>query len=143
MSWDIVDHNHIHAARDGFQPSAFGEDFRRRDAGGVVDINLTFFEFIAGQHELFPFGSGKLSGKSLGHTDVGIRAKEPLHDLNAGHFQREYGTDLIFMQSGMLDEVHGERSLSHTGTGGENDEVGGLKSVRHLIQPFESRLYCP
>lgn len=46
------------------------------------------------------------------------------------------------MQSGMFDEVHGERSLSHTGTGGENDEVGGLKSVRHLIQPFEPRLYA-
>ena len=123
---DIVDHDHVHAPRHRAQTAAFGQNLSRGHPGRIVDINFALFELVARQHELFPFRRGELSGQSLGHADVSIRTEQSLYDLNARHFQREHGADLVFAERRMLDEVHGERSFSHTGTGGEDDEIGGL-----------------
>ena len=59
--------------------------------------------------------------------------------MEPGHFEGKHGAHLILIKGRVFHEIHGERGLSHTRARSQNDEVGRLQAVGHLIQTFKAR----
>ena len=61
--------------------------------------------------------------------------------LRFGHFKREDGANLVVVQSSVFNDVHGNRRLTHTGTGGNDYQIGLLQTVRQLVKARKARHY--
>ena len=74
----------------------------------------------------------------MSRKDTGLCGDQPGHQFLTGHFQTEDGHTGILFNAGIAGNVQGKRRFTHTGTGGDNYQIGTPESAGNVIQRIKA-----
>ena len=121
------------------QSAAFRQHFRGGDHSRIVYKYFGGAQLVLRFGQPFPFLFVEHAFERFLHVDLRDRTEHSLRELFLAHFEREHGADLVLRGGDILDDVHGERSFSHRGAGGEQHEVGFVQAVGQRVELRKSR----
>ncbi len=104
-----------------------GTYFRRRQAGGVIDIDVPFFQQNAhGAGDPRPVFVVQLAGTNASLIHARQRGQRTHHDLLGGHLQTENQNRFILQHRRIFDEVHRKGGFPHRRTRGDDNQIRRL-----------------
>ena len=119
-----------------------GAHFRRRQAGRVIDIDVTFFQQNAhGAGDARPVFIIKLAGTNAGLIYARQRRQRTHHNLLGGHLKAEDQHWLILQHRRVFDEVHRKGSFTHRRTRGDDNQIRRLQAGGFLVQIVIAGVY--
>ena len=112
-----------------------GTDFRRRQARGVINIDVTFFQQNAhGAGDARPVLIVKLTGTDAGLVHARQRCQRTHHDLLGGHLKTEDEYRLVLQHRRVFDEVHRKGRFTHRRTRGDDNQIRRLQAGGFLVE---------
>ena len=105
-----------------------GAHFRRRQAGGVIDIDVTFFQQNAHRAgDTRPVFIIEQAGTDTG-LDARQRGQRTHHNLLGGHLKTEDEYRFILQHCGVFDEVHRKCRFTHRRTRRNDNQIRRLQA---------------
>ena len=130
----VIDRDHADAFVSMFT-TGFGPEVVDGNACGVVDEEFRGRNLTGGFLDAFEVGFvGRVALHEFGELKARAGEDEALHNLHRGHFAREDHGGLAGGDGDVFDNVHHERGLTHRRTGCDDEHIGCLESVGHLIE---------
>ncbi len=118
----------------GNTPGA-GAHFGRGQAGGVIDIDVPFFQQNAhSAGDPRPVLIVELAGTDAGLIHARQRRQGTHHDLLGGHLQTEDQYRFILQHRRVFDEVHRKSGFTHRRSRGDDNQIRGLKAGGLFIE---------
>ena len=112
-----------------------GTDFRRRQAGRVINVDITFFQQNPhGAGDARPVLIVELAGTDAGLVDARQRRQGTHHDLLGGHLKTEDEYRLILQHRRIFDEVHRKCRFTHRRTRGDDNQIRRLQAGGFLVE---------
>ena len=119
-------------------PAALGVDVGHGDRGVVVNEDHGAVEGVGGHRHLLPVLLGKLAGDQLLIVYKALAGNKAESQLLPAHFQGEKGHIFPRPLARLQQDVQGHGGLTHTGTGGQKDEVGFVEARDGPVQVGET-----
>ena len=120
-----------------------GAHFRRRQAGGIIDIDVPFFQQNAhGAGNTRPVLIVELTGTNAGLIHARQRRQGTHHDLFGGHFKTEDQHRLILQHRRVFNEVHCKSGFTHRRTRGDDNQIRRLQTGGFLIEVVITGIYA-
>ena len=80
----------------------------------------------------------QVTGTDGALIDAPQRGEHPHDDGFRRHLHGEHQHWLVALDRHVFAQIHGEGGLTHGGTAGDHDHVGGLQATGHFIQLFKT-----
>ncbi len=112
-----------------------GAHFRWRQAGGVINIDISFFEQNAHRAgNARPVFIIQLPGTNFGLVNARQRRQRTHHNLFRWHLQREDKYWFILQHRRVFNEVHRKCRFTHRRTRGDDDQIRRLQASGFFVE---------
>ena len=135
---EVVDHDNLHALL-AHKTACLGAQLEDREARRIVDVERRALQIAHILVKAFPFVVGELTIKHLVARNLADVRDKTVYKLHVVHLKREESDRRMIVDSYVLSERKGERSLAHGRTSGDDDKVGTLPTTRLLVEFLEAR----
>ena len=133
---EVVHHHQVDALLR-LHPAGPGAQLADRKCRRVVDPDVRLGEPVHGSRDALEGVGVGLAGADQVGVDLGLAADEPLHQRLLAHLQGEDDHPAFRQHRGVAGDVEGKGGLAHRRPGRQDDQLAGLKTLGHRVQPAE------
>ena len=118
--------------------SALASKFGNTDTRRVIDDELGITDNSGTFDQFFPVCIGEITGTECLCIDARFEGEQTVNELFFRHLEREDRGTHIFVKRNILRNIQDKRRLTHGRTGGNQNQIGRLKSGGSIIKVNES-----
>ena len=118
--------------------AALGANLGHCGAGRIVNQNIELGQGLRGLVDIGPLLGANAAHAEVTDRDHGVGANQTLGNFLARHLQREEA-DGITGRGSVERQIQGERRLTHSRAGADDDELALAKTHEHAIERREAR----
>ena len=116
------------------EAACLGAQFEDVERSRIVNVDGSTYELVEPSVELCQFWVGELSALQFLTRYVTHVDNQSVNELHVSHFKREHSNWNAHIHCHALHHGEDECCLTHSRTGSDDDEVGGLPSVGGFVQ---------